>query len=61
VYDSLQFHCPIELMEECIQVVVPIMEAANPRMVYKIVPGGLAVEAEASFGPDLANMEEWKG
>lgn len=61
IHDSLVFHCPRELVEECGQNVVAEMSAPSSVLKYSICPGGLSVESEASLGPDLANMEEWQG
>lgn len=58
VHDSLVFHCPVGLVDECVATVVPVMEAPNPTLTYKIAPLGLDVEAEASVGPNLSEMEE---
>lgn len=60
VHDSIQFHCPIGLVEECVATVMPVMEAPNKTLIYSIAPGGLDVEAEASVGPNLAEMVEYK-
>jgi hypothetical protein len=61
IHDSLVLHCPKPLMEECIHNLTEEISKPSEVLVYPIVPNGLSVEAEASFGPDLANMEEWKG
>jgi hypothetical protein len=60
VYDSCQFHALEGDVEECVKLVVPILEARSGVLVYPIVPLGLSVEAEATFGPDLAHMEEYR-
>lgn len=61
IHDSLVFHCPEGLVDECVANIRGVMEAPSKVLVYaKVAPGGLSVEAEALVGEDLAEMEEWK-
>jgi DNA polymerase I-like protein with 3'-5' exonuclease and polymerase domains len=61
IHDSLVFHCPEELVEECVENVAAEMSKPSTVLIYpKCAPNGLSVEAEASIGPDLAHMEEWQ-
>jgi uracil-DNA glycosylase family 4 len=59
VYDSLQLHVLERDVEEAIRLVVPVLEAPSKVLIYPICPEGLSVEAEASVGPNLAEMEEF--
>jgi len=51
-HDSLKFDCPNELVQECIQQIVPIAQAPCPMMIYPGVTGpeGLSVEVESQVG-----------
>ena len=60
IHDSLVFHCPRPLVEECVANVRGLMELPSKVLIYSVAPNGLDVEAEASVGPDLANMEEFQ-
>ena len=62
IHDSFVFHCPKPLVEECIVNIQQEVSLPNPRMVFKGVTDeqGLSVEAEASLGPNLAEMEEYR-
>lgn len=60
VYDSLQLHVLAKDVEEAIRLIVPILEAPSKVLVYPICPDGLSVEAEASVGSNLAEMEEFQ-
>lgn len=58
IHDSLQFHCPISLRDECIEEVLKVMRMpcktlADPDM----CPNGLFVDAAVAVGPDWAHME----
>jgi len=60
IHDSLVFHCPEELVEECVVSVGAEMEKPSTVLIYpKCAPSGLSVEVEASVGSDLAHMEEY--
>jgi DNA polymerase I-like protein with 3'-5' exonuclease and polymerase domains len=60
IHDSLVFHCPKELVEECVESVGAEMEKPSTVLIYpKCAPGGLSVEVEAMVGRDLAHMEEY--
>lgn len=60
IHDSLVFHCPDRLVEECTFNIKELMEQPSPVLIYPICPDGLAVEAEVSVGDSLAEMEEIK-
>lgn len=61
IHDSLVFHCPVLLVDECCSLVTSEISKPSEILRYPICPDGLSVEAEASYGPDLANMTEWRG
>jgi hypothetical protein len=60
IHDSLLFHCPEQHVDECCRNVTSEISLPSEVLRYAVCPQGLSVEAEASFGPDLAHMREWK-
>lgn len=61
IHDSLVFHCPENLVEECTaNVTAEVMKPAEKMRYPKVAPEGLSVEAEASVGLNLTEMEEVK-
>ena len=61
IHDSLVFHCPKSLVDECVHNIRELMEKPSSVLVYaKTAPNGLSVEAEAAVGRNLAEMEEVK-
>ncbi len=61
IHDSLVFHCPIELAEECVANVKGEMERPSSVLVYpEMAPQGLVVGADAAMGDSLADMKEIK-
>ena len=58
IHDSLTFHCPIELKEECVQSVKEEMERPSTVLVYPLMaPDGLWCGAEAAVGDCLAECK----
>lgn len=58
VHDSLMFHCPNELLDECHRNVTMVMEAPSTVLIDPIVaPNGLSVAVEAKAGDDWAHMK----
>ncbi len=60
IHDAVLFHCPTPLLEECIHNVKAELERPSTILVDDVV-GAFSVGAEASYGPDWASMETWKG
>lgn len=60
IHDSLVFHCPRGLVEECAFNITREMSLPSEILKYPICPEGLSVEAEASVGESLEKMEEIK-
>lgn len=62
IHDSLVFHCPAELVDECTTNICEEISRPAKQMVFHGVTGeeGLSVEAEASVGENLAEMHEIK-
>lgn len=56
IHDSLVFHCPIELVDECRVNITAEMQRPSDVLRYSICPDGLSVEAEASVGESMAEM-----
>ena len=62
IHDSLVFHCPNALVEECVHNITHELQTPAKEMIFKGVTGpeGLSVEAEPSVGLNQAEMEEVK-
>lgn len=59
VHDSLRFHCPTPLVEECLANVKAVMEHASEVMAMPWDGGrGLSVEVEFKIGPNWGEMKE---
>lgn len=57
IHDSLVFHCPAGLAEECVEGVGKIMRAPSTVLIDPLVaPAGLACDVEIAVGPSLAEM-----
>ncbi|MDE2098745.1 MAG: hypothetical protein KGL39_15935 [Patescibacteria group bacterium] len=57
IHDSLVFHAPESIVEECVATVGGIMRAPSPVLVDPVVaPTGLVCDVEASVGPNQAEM-----
>jgi hypothetical protein len=57
VHDSLEHEPLVELANECVREIKLEMERASPVLISKLVPGGLAVEAEAAVGDSMADLK----
>jgi len=58
IHDSLLFHCPDNLLDECHHNVKIEMERPSTVLIDPTVaPHGLSVEVEASAGPDWSSMK----
>ena len=61
IHDSLTFHCPKPLAEECVALVKAEMEKPSTILVYpEMAPDGEWVACEAAIGDSLAEMKEVK-
>lgn len=58
IHDSLLFHCPLDLVDECVEVVKSEMEAASDVCVNEL--GKFQCNADVKVGPSLAEMKEVK-
>lgn len=58
IHDALMFHCPIELKNQCIDLVTTEMLRRSPVLVNSIAPKGLRVEIGCLVGGTWADMEE---
>lgn len=57
VHDSLEFECPIELVEECKVNIAFEMRRASPTLVHrKLAPNGLVVDVDVATGPSMAEL-----
>ena len=57
IHDNLLFHCPLELVEECLVEIPQIMSAPSTVLVGKIAPKGLAVGVESAVGESMAELK----
>jgi uracil-DNA glycosylase family 4 len=58
LHDALQFHCPTELVEECIDTMRNHMTMRSPVLVDGVTaPDGLYVDVEAKVGDDWQHMQ----
>lgn len=58
IHDSLVFHCPLDLREECATNVKAEMEMASGVLVYpEMAPDGLVVGADVAWGDSLAECK----
>jgi len=58
IHDSMVFHCPIELRDECLANVKGEMERPSRVLIYpEMAPGGFQVGADAAFGQSLAECK----
>ena len=61
IHDAVLFHCPDNLVEQCVSDVMGLLQAPVLQMACKVVaPEGFVCAAEASVGSDWSNMEEVK-
>lgn len=59
IHDAVLFHCPTNLVEECVYNIKALMEAPVLQMADpKVAPAGFTCGAEAMVGSDWSNMEE---
>ena len=57
IHDSLTFHCPKTLAEECLELVKIEMERPSKVLIYpKMAPDGVWVAVEAAMGDSMAEM-----
>lgn len=58
IHDSLVFHCPIDLKDECMTNIKAEMEKPSSILVYpEMAPEGLIVGADAAFGESMAECK----
>jgi len=59
IHDAVLFHCPTNLVDECVHNIKALMEAPVLQMAdLKVAPAGFTCGAEAMVGSDWSNMEE---
>lgn len=59
IHDAVLFHCPTNLVDECVHNIKTLMEASVQQMADpKVAPAGFTCGAEAMVGSDWSNMEE---
>lgn len=59
IHDAVLFHCPTNLVDECVHNIKALMEAPVLQMADpKVAPEGFTCGAEAMVGSDWSNMEE---
>jgi len=60
VHDSLMFHFPVEMLEEHVAEVYPLLIRPSKVLISPIAPDGLYIDAECNYGPNWADMKEYK-
>ena len=61
IHDAALFHCPTNLVDECVHNIKELLEAPVLQMAdAKVAPLGFTCGAEAMVGGDWSTMEEVK-
>lgn len=58
IHDSWKFCCPDSLVEECLHIVKPLMEAPCPKLKSVLAPDGLWCAVQASVGQNNSSKSE---